>query len=246
MGDILPYTCIAEDCLELENLYSDRTAWLGHMNGEHGGPDQWICFKCAQTNLHVTFEQLTDLIAHFEQHHNKGLQPSQVHGLLSGWRRKVPYEIPACPLCFLENTDQDALLDHTAAHLHSFSLKSLPWASSEDLKEDADGDGECFKFHPYFEAHSFQPEASSRSAGIPPPADIDSGNFVDSGLANDVCKQQQLTEDLLEQIPDGVPSQVGMREWAETLDSAGDTEIRESAEHSCATATRHDEDKAEN
>lgn len=56
-------------------------------------------------------------------------------------KRSMPMSIKACPLCnWVEvqgcKVDEDILLDHIAKDIHSFSLRSLPWA--DDNGEETD------------------------------------------------------------------------------------------------------------
>lgn len=32
MADILPYTCIIEDCLQMDKFYMTKETWLSHMD----------------------------------------------------------------------------------------------------------------------------------------------------------------------------------------------------------------------
>ncbi|OOQ87104.1 hypothetical protein PEBR_18808 [Penicillium brasilianum] len=232
MGDILPYTCIFEDCLQADTFYMTKETWLSHMGEEHGDTVQWVCHSCSQKNLYATFRDPADFTAHIQQQHSKGIRPNQIPMLLSSWRRKVPFEISACPLCNFQSDDQTALLDHTAEHIHSFSLRSLPWAPREGLeiedddqeKEDGEGYGTFFEQNPYFDVDSCWSEPS----GSPPReshiatdldsiVDSDSGESDHSVLEQQQHQQQQLTEDQLNQIPHDPSGQTGTSDWLNSL-----------------------------
>ena len=146
--------------------------------------------------------------------------------LLSAWRREVPRQILACPICRFQSDNKNALLDHTAEHIHPFSLRSLPWAPGEGLEEKDDEANEgYFQIHPDFEADSCQSECSSRLPWVLSPAATDSEIIVGSDLKkgpNTMCGQQRLTEDLVEQIPEHILRQEDMGEWIATLPSSTD------------------------
>jgi hypothetical protein len=240
MGDILPYTCIVEECSRTDTFHMNKEAWLIHMNEEHGGTMQWVCHACSQKNIYATFGKSDDFTAHLEQQHGKGIKPGQIPMLLSSWRRKVPFKISACPLCSLQSDDQTALLDHTAEHIHSFSLRSLPWAPRERLEEDNDDqhnddddkeekDGKYFKDHAYFDINSCWSEPSASSPrGSQLATDLESIAGSDSTASfHSVHEQrQQLTEGLLNQMPQELLGQVGTTDWLDSLAIDSDPEDR--------------------
>ncbi|KAI7978202.1 hypothetical protein EIK77_009742 [Talaromyces pinophilus] len=199
-----------------------KEAWLSHMDDEHEGREQWICHVCSQKNIYATFRESSEFTAHVEQDHSKGIKPQQIPMLLSAWRCKIPLEISTCPLCRFESDDQNAVLDHIAEHIHSFSLRSLPWAPREGLEEENDEEeyGTYFKQHPYFDIHSSRSELSSNSPGMSSVI-TDTGSFAGDDFENpaESPRQQQaeLTEDLLNQVPYGVSGQVNTSDWLAML-----------------------------
>lgn len=227
MGDILPYTCIVEECSRTDTFHMNKEAWLTHMNEEHGGTVQWVCHSCSQKNIYATFGRSADFTAHLEQQHGKGIKPGQIPMLLSSWRRKVPFKISACPLCSFQSDDQNALLDHTAEHIHSFSLRSMPWAPREhfqeegdDEEEDEEEDGTFFQDHAYFDVNSCWSEPSGSSPGGSQLAmDSESIAGSDSTASSHSVheKQQQLTEGLLSQMPQELLGQAGTSDWLDSL-----------------------------
>jgi hypothetical protein len=209
-----------------------KETWLSHMNEEHGGTVQWVCHACSQKNVYATFGESADFSAHLEQQHGKGIRPGQIPMLLSSWRRKVPFNISACPLCSFQSDDQNALLDHTAEHIHSFSLRSLPWAPRESLPEDdeeeEEEDGTFFKEHAYFDVNSCWSEPSASSPGGSNLAtDSESIAGSDSTASfHSVHEQQQLTEGLLSQMPQTLLGQAGTSDWLDSLAPDSDPEDR--------------------
>jgi hypothetical protein len=231
MGDILPYTCIFEGCPETNTFYMSKETWLSHMEKEHWGIEQWECRACSQKNIYVTFRESSHFTAHIEQQHSKGIKPQQIPMLRLAWRRKVPLKVSACPLCCFESDDQNALLDHTAEHIHSFSLKSLPWAPREGFEGNDDkgeGDeeeefGSFFNQHSYFDVDSCRSEVLSTSSGGSALA-TKPGSIAGSDSrapANSIYEEQkqQLTEDLLEQVPHEILGQSGTGDWLQILDN---------------------------
>lgn len=188
------------------------------MEDEHEVREQWVCHVCSQKNIYATFRESSDLTAHIEQDHSKGIKPQQIPMLLSAWRRKIPLEISTCPLCRFEGDNQNAVLDHIAGHIHSFSLRSLPWAPTEGFEEEKDEEeyGTYFKQHPYFDIHSSQSELSSNSPGMSSVV-TGTGSFGgdDSEIPAESPRQQQaeLTEDILDQVSYGVSGQVNTSDW---------------------------------
>ncbi|KAJ5995826.1 hypothetical protein N7481_002803 [Penicillium waksmanii] len=222
MADILPYTCIIEDCLEMEKFYMTKETWLSHMDKAHGGTEQWVCHACSQKNISATFKESTEFTAHLEQQHSKGVRPQQIPMLLSAWRRKVPLKITACPLCVFQSDDQNVLIDHTAEHVHSFSLGSLPWAPTERLGEEQEEEdyGNYFKKHPYFDVDRSLSDAASGSLGVSS-LTTDSGSIAGSDLGESANlthgQLHQLTENALDKAARGSSEQLGMKNWLEMV-----------------------------
>lgn len=192
------------------------------MDDEHEGREQWVCHVCSQKNIYTTFRESSDFSAHVKQDHSKGIKPQQIPMLLSAWRCKIALEISTCPLCRFEGDNQNAVLDHIAEHVHSFSLRSLPWAPREGSEEENDEEeyGTYFKHHPYFDIHSSRSELSSNSPGMSSVI-TDTGSFAVDDFENPAespdQQQVELTEGLLDQVPYGVSGQVNTSDWLAML-----------------------------
>ncbi|OGM44697.1 hypothetical protein ABOM_007418 [Aspergillus bombycis] len=168
MADILPYTCILPDCPRPEAFYMTREAWTSHMEKEHDSTSQWICHSCKQKDIHTIFRDPSAFRMHLEDQHGRGIKPHRIPMLLTAWRRKVPWELTHCPLCGFANDDHDLVLDHSAAHVHSFSLRSIPWGASDILEDgdcDDDDDGNYFNKYPYFNIENSCSDSSSNAPG---------------------------------------------------------------------------------
>lgn len=214
IGDILPYTCIIEECSQIDTFYMTKETWLSHMDEEHGGVEQWLCHACSQKNINATFVDSINFTTHLEEQHSKGIKPQQIPMLLLAWRRKAPLTFSSCPLCGFESDDQNALLDHTAEHIHSFSLRSLPWGPGTSLGEEVEEEKDSyFSQHPYFDVDSGRSELSWNSSGFLSLA-TESGSSTGSHSkeANSTHEEQpQLTKESLDQIPHGISGQKGAK-----------------------------------
>jgi hypothetical protein len=175
MEDVCPYTCIIEDCSKPESLYSTRHAWMKHIREDH--QQCWTCHFCAAPGkVPLLFPSIPRFLDHIRETHCDTTSEDQFSTLVSESQTPVPPGISRCPLC--EETapaDSAVLLDHIAVHMHSFSLRSLPWPRNElDDAEDARVD--YFKDNDYFadgsdghsDKYSVDPGESSRdSDGLP-------------------------------------------------------------------------------
>ncbi|KAL4778459.1 hypothetical protein BJX76DRAFT_362718 [Aspergillus varians] len=237
MADLLPYTCILHDCPRPEAFYMTREAWSSHMETEHSSTSQWVCHSCTQKNIHTVFREPSAFKIHLEEQHGKGIKPHRIPMLLSAWRRKVPLEISRCPLCGFASDDHDLVLDHTAAHVHSFSLRSLPWGASDILEDEDedDDDDNYFNKYPYFNIEDSGSDSSNALEGGS--SDADSQGLPDlefeqpHGVPLD--GKAQLTETSVEQVADDVRGPDIAKNWLATLDidttAADQTNTRDEA-----------------
>lgn len=223
-GDILPYTCVFEECPTPGAFYLTREAWVSHMGQEHGGTERWICQACSQKGVYVTFHTPVDFTDHLQQQHSKAIKPHHFPTLLSAWRRKLPFKIPACPLCDFQNEDQQALLDHTAEHVHSFSLRSLPWAPREGVDEDdKEQYGTYFKTNPYFA--SCRSEPSSLSSALSSPV-TNTGSSTAFGSDEAFHEQQHpMIERSLHLLPGDLDEKLDINDWLKRADQDTESSI---------------------
>lgn len=137
MEDISPYTCIVDDCPHPDLLHRSRRAWMQHVERDHH--QCWECLPCkTPERVPLLFSSVEELISHTRQVHNDSIKEDQYATLAAAASRIAPSGISQCPLCNETGTaDSDALFDHIAEHVHSFSLYSLPWPKDEndDLDE---------------------------------------------------------------------------------------------------------------
>ncbi|GAQ45149.1 hypothetical protein AKAW_06169 [Aspergillus niger] len=217
--DILPYTCILEDCPRPERNYHTKDLWLSHMFTDHGGFPHWVCLACNDSSERPTFHEESAFTEHLDQTHSAGIKPQHIQMLVSAWRRKTPFTIGSCPLCGPTDLDADAVLNHVAEHLHSFSLRSLPWAPG-DSESNGDSYGGYYEDHPYFDTAKSEDTGISEDTGSVGSGSIESsepGSLLDylpiKEYDEEPTEKNQLTEDkihcLLED-PSGSKNMMGV------------------------------------
>ncbi|KAL3263430.1 hypothetical protein ABHI18_001819 [Aspergillus niger] len=192
--DILPYTCILEDCPRPERLYHTKDLWLSHMLTDHGGTSHWVCLACNGSSERRVFFEDSALTEHLEQKHSRGIKPRQIPMLASAWHRKQPPSIESCPLCALTDPDINVILNHVAEHLHAFSLRSLPWAQG-DFECNGNSYGGYYEDHPYFDTGRSD---DTRSVGSGSTESSEQMNLEDLPIMEPrkvLTENNQLTED---------------------------------------------------
>ncbi|KAL4935315.1 hypothetical protein BDV06DRAFT_217514 [Aspergillus oleicola] len=197
--DILPYTCILENCPNPEKLYHTKNLWLSHMFTDHGGIPNWVCLACNDSSARSVFYEKSAFIKHLEGRHVSGIKPQQIPMLVSAWQRKAPVSIHFCPLCGFEDQNSDAVLNHTAEHLHSFSLRSLPWAPGEDEFEGDSYDG-YYEEHPYFDTGRSVSTESERSRSTMSSEQKGLEELPAMGSGGDTTGNNRLTEEKIQDI----------------------------------------------
>ncbi|KAK4159908.1 hypothetical protein QBC43DRAFT_121465 [Cladorrhinum sp. PSN259] len=132
-GDIQPYTCILKDCPKPLQLYVTRKEWTRHMREEHEVTKYWLCSACLDP---TRFDVESHFRTHLQTQHEDVVLEDQIPTFVSMSTYMSPPSFTCCPLCPPqqdgEEVDTDALLNHTAEHVHSFSLQSLPWPIPEE------------------------------------------------------------------------------------------------------------------
>ncbi|KAL7893700.1 hypothetical protein HDV64DRAFT_262102 [Trichoderma sp. TUCIM 5745] len=136
--DLSPYTCILPDCIKPETLFATKENWRAHLLNEHHSSEHWICFSCRDG---TRFHEENAFREHIIETHATSIPQDDIPLLVDISKRTMPMSIGACPLCnWVEaqggKVDEDVLLDHIAKDVHSFSLRSLPWA--DDNGEETD------------------------------------------------------------------------------------------------------------
>lgn len=131
--DIYPYTCILDDCPKPQQLYLTRKEWKRHMQEEHKTAKYWLCTACLEP---TRFDLESCFEGHLRTQHGEVVPEDQIPIFITMSAYTAPPSLVSCPLCppspSHEEPDADALLDHAAEHVHSFSLRSLPWPIPEE------------------------------------------------------------------------------------------------------------------
>ncbi|KAK4445205.1 hypothetical protein QBC34DRAFT_166332 [Podospora aff. communis PSN243] len=140
--DIHPYTCILDSCPRPQQLYLTRKEWLRHMREEHEMSKYWLCSACLEPRR---FEVESHFTAHLRDGHREVISEEQIPTLISMSTHTAPLSAISCPLCppptHEVDIDPNAMLDHAAEHVHSFSLRSLPWPTLEKGEKEYLGFG---------------------------------------------------------------------------------------------------------
>ncbi|PYH38816.1 uncharacterized protein BO87DRAFT_298929, partial [Aspergillus neoniger CBS 115656] len=144
------------------------------------------------------------------------IKPHQIQMLVSAWRRKTPVTVGSCPLCGLTDLDAEAVVNHVAEHLHSFSLKSLPWAPG-DSESNWDLYGGYYEDHPYFDTARSEDTRRSEDTGSAGSGSIELSDPLDylpiMEYDEEPTENNQLTEErihCLSEDPDSSQDMMGL------------------------------------
>lgn len=129
--DILPYSCVFEDCSSPREMYLTREDWIHHMKMAHS-IKEWLCEYCSSLQdkgqALFTYSTADDLESHLKHSHaTKSSSVLPLHILVDN---SVRYILPKvnCPLCPGEETIYELETSlHVAHHLHSLAMNALPW-----------------------------------------------------------------------------------------------------------------------
>lgn len=128
------------------------------MNAEHESFKFWKC-PDASCEGGEKFELEKDFVSHLQTKHHESVPPDDIPFLISACVRSSPTKIKSCPLCPREtvatDVDTESLLSHIACHVHSFSLRSLPWVQDNKdmtwVERFIRTDNNYFAKNPYFD-----------------------------------------------------------------------------------------------
>ncbi|RSL91863.1 hypothetical protein CEP51_000030 [Fusarium floridanum] len=123
--DLLPYTCVIEDCPAPETaIFSTRKEWEAHVKADHRA--HWRCPLCEDTDVLMESEEA--IVHHFETEHKDDVRELTLEVLLP-WSETRFMGITFCPLCSsYGREDSPEIVDHVLRHVYEFSLRSLPWS----------------------------------------------------------------------------------------------------------------------
>ncbi|KAK7424539.1 hypothetical protein QQX98_000504 [Neonectria punicea] len=121
--DLLPYTCIIEDCPAPNLLFATRKEWDAHVKTSHRV--QWHCPLCEESDL--MYQDEKEIVHHFESQHQDDVRDLTLSTLLP-WSETQHMGITSCPLCSsFGREDSPEIVDHALRHIYEFSLRALPW-----------------------------------------------------------------------------------------------------------------------
>lgn len=97
---------------------------------DHSSMTYWTCFACDDGSQ---FPNREAFVQHTESFHAATVPLAHILVLVELSKKTIPSEIRHCPLCNWPEDDEvevekDALFNHIAKEVHSFSLRALPWA----------------------------------------------------------------------------------------------------------------------
>jgi hypothetical protein len=147
--DLVPYTCIMENCDNADEMYLTAENLMAHTLEKHSLV-RWTCDYCSTANAENTdatpvveyFGTATEWMEHVTKCHADDTTAEERDVLvgLSEQRILLPLDCPLCPFT-MESTG--ANIDaHILLHLHEFSLLALPehaWETNEKTRTMSQG-----------------------------------------------------------------------------------------------------------
>lgn len=127
--DIIPYSCIFEECGAPDELYLTSDDLNRHMLKEHGTV-RWMCDFCSSRSSDIfMFATFDEWEYHMKQQHPTTFEHPQLPSLGKVSQRRV-IDLSHCPLCsYKTETITQEVDEHILKHLHDFALRCLPWNS---------------------------------------------------------------------------------------------------------------------
>lgn len=112
---------------------------MNHIYKDHKAFQYWECVACDEMEK---FADVESVMVHFKEQHKDTISDDQIPTLIAAGSQTAPPAIKSCPLCTWAEDQESSpeshlLLDHIAEHVHSFSLRSLPWASTKEEVDKA-------------------------------------------------------------------------------------------------------------
>ncbi|KAK6519711.1 hypothetical protein TWF506_000011 [Arthrobotrys conoides] len=153
--DIMPYSCIIDDCDAPDEMYTTSEHLLVHMLENHS-VTRWTCDYCSPAigNGNSTsidgesrlFDSAEKWELHISTKHNDTI-PANQRATFAEMSKVAVIGPLTCPLChFTADFEETDIGDHILQHLHEFALRALPE-------------------HTYIEARSSQGSNTSRVYG---------------------------------------------------------------------------------
>lgn len=217
--DLIPYSCIVEDCDRPDEMYPTADDLLIHTLEKHSEP-RWTCDYCAfgvrdendtsKKALRI-FDNAEDWKTHVISAHQDRVPAEQCDKLAQLNKRRMLGPL-SCPLCeFVSETMDASIDDHILQHLHHFALRALP-----ENRNEADDEGS---------------RASQVSILLSHAQLIDNGTSNDSNYSNLTVRN---IWDIIERVPEVLPMDKirqdysDVRSWLDHkhLTDEGSSEVR--------------------
>ncbi|KAH7311136.1 hypothetical protein BKA65DRAFT_356292, partial [Rhexocercosporidium sp. MPI-PUGE-AT-0058] len=133
--DLVPYTCVFEDCDTPEVLYGSTEEWMSHLRKTHSRT-RWVCDHCLGDGDKNFYETSKQWESHVIETHGGTFPVEQLQDLASMSQRTM-LEPMGCPLCYHNDPSEPNAYEHIALHLHGFALRALPWKIKGQKGSDA-------------------------------------------------------------------------------------------------------------
>lgn len=128
--DIVPYSCIMDDCDIPDEMYLTVESLLGHMLEKHS-VIRWTCDYCAYGSNDSKESTAEEWESHIAAKHGDIIPVSQ-RAILAELNKRPMIGPLSCPLCQFTTQSMDTKIDdHILQHLHEFALRALPDGARE-------------------------------------------------------------------------------------------------------------------
>ncbi|KAK4167717.1 hypothetical protein QBC43DRAFT_311328 [Cladorrhinum sp. PSN259] len=145
--DIIPYSCISEECDTPDEMHLTAQSLVAHTIENHG-VERWACDYClsqstatglGRTSDHqAVFETAEDWAAHINTLHPNKIPQTKLPTFMK-INKRVMLEPMGCPLCEYVCESEFAtstIDDHILQHLYEFALRALPDGNNDDESND--------------------------------------------------------------------------------------------------------------
>jgi hypothetical protein len=128
--DIIPYSCIMDDCDIPDEMYLTAESLLGHMLEKHS-VIRWTCDYCAYGSNDNKESTAQEWESHIAAEHGDIIPVSQ-RAILAELNKRPMIGPLSCPLCQFTTESMDTKIDdHILQHLHEYALRALPDGAGE-------------------------------------------------------------------------------------------------------------------
>jgi hypothetical protein len=138
-GDLRPYTCLFEDCLDSNADFDRRGRWRAHVSQHHW--KSWSCpFQCDGTR----YTSASDLKAHLSHRHIPNASAGQLEAVVAVCEGHTSDDKTVeCPICRYPVVGLGQYTKHVGRHLEQLALFALPDLEGDsgdsDKEDESDG-----------------------------------------------------------------------------------------------------------